>query len=352
LRKHETTIREFSGLPLTPYYFAPKLRMVLQDNPRWQEGLQRGDLLAGTLDTFLVWRWTGGRHFITDASMAARTQLMEIRKQQWSSTLCDLFGIPMDILPGITSSSGMNINLDNGLILQASVADQSAALIASVSVDSAEALVNLGTGCFVVRYVPDFRTAPAGYLHTLVYQDREQQIHLAIEGTINSIAAAIATYPVGECEVEDLGRDEIFCLAESSGLGAPYFRGELGIRFSQSVEHLPQRRIAVLLLEAVIFRVARILEEFHRECAFERVYLSGGLSGLNCLQQGIAMCVPFPILHLKQSEASLHGTALLAAGMAPATCRESQTITIDTNNQKLPEKYLRWKAWLDELLVS
>ena len=78
---------------------------------------------------------------------------------------------------------------------------------------------------------------------------------------------------MGECNVEDLARDEVFCIAEPSGLGAPYFRGDLGIRFSQPVEHLPQRRIAVLLLEAIIFRVARILEEFHHESAIERLKL-------------------------------------------------------------------------------
>ena len=352
LRTHEQTIRSLSGLPLTPYYFAPKLRVVLQENPAWSVRLDRGELRVGTLDSYLIWRWTGGRHFVTDASMAARTLLMDIRQQQWSQQLCVVFGIPLCVLPEIKPSAGFNLQLDNGLSLQASVADQSAALIASVSEDSAEALVNLGTGCFVVRYVPDIRTAPAGYLHTLVYQDREHHIHLALEGTINSIAAALAPYPVGECEMEDLARDDIFCLAESSGLGAPYFRGDLGIRFSQSVEHLSKRRIAILLLEAVIFRVVRILEAFHRESMIERVYLSGGLSRLSCLQQGIAMCVPFAVHHLRQSEASLHGTALLAAGMAPATCRESQAITIDTNNQPLPEKYLRWKTWLDELLAS
>lgn len=353
LRAHEKSIRGLTGLPLTPYYFAPKLRVVLQDNPGWRARLERGELRVGTLDTFLIWRWTGGRHFVTDASMAARTLLMDIRQQQWSPQLCELFGIPLGILPGIKPSAGMNLRLDNGLILQASVGDQSAALIASVSEDSAEALVNLGTGCFVVRYSPDEKSGPDGYLQTLVYQDSALHAHLAIEGTLNSIAAALAPYPVGECSVEDLAEvDDIFCLAEPNGLGAPYFRGDIGIRFSQPVEHLTQRRIAVLLLEAVIFRVARILEEFHREYVIERVYLSGGLSELVCLQQGIALCVPFEVHRLRQSETSLQGAALLAAGMGPASLRKSERITIAGNAQALRQKYLRWKVWLDDLLAT
>jgi glycerol kinase len=385
LRAHEKSIRGLTGLPLTPYYFAPKLRVVLQDNPGWLARLENEELRVGTLDTFLIWHWTGGKHFMVDASMAARTLLMGIRQQHWSPQLCELFGIPLHILPEIKSTAALNLRLNNGLVLQASVGDQSAALIASVSEDQPEALVNLGTGCFVVRYLPKAKTVPEGYLHTLVYMDREQHIHLAVEGTLNSIAAALAPYPVRECGVDDLAVDgmtqccevswagmpsfrllpqsagcasnvsevnEIYCLAEPSGLGAPYFRGDVGIRFSQPVEHLSQRRIAVLLLEAVIFRVARILEEFHRECAIERVYLSGGLSELICLQQGIARCVPFEVYRLQQSESSLQGAALLAAGMEPASHRKCERISIAANTQALRQKYLRWKVWLDDLLAT
>jgi glycerol kinase len=106
-----------------------------------------------------------------------------------------------------------------------------------------------------------------------------------------------------------------------------------------------------LLLEAVIFRVARILEEFHRENAIERVYLSGGLSELLALQQGIALCVPFEVRHLQQSESSLQGAALLAAGMTPSGRRKIEKISISTNTKALREKYQRWKVSLDDLLV-
>ena len=97
LQVHEPLITGLTGLRLTPYFFATKLRVVLQQNPQWREGLQHGELLVGTLDTFLIWRWTSGKHHLTDASMAARTLLMDISKQQWSPRLCELFGIPINI---------------------------------------------------------------------------------------------------------------------------------------------------------------------------------------------------------------------------------------------------------------
>jgi len=355
LRVQEEYIRSLTGLPLTPYYFAPKLRSMLLENPDWLERLVGGELLAGTLDTFLIWRWSGGKHHVTDASMAARTQLMDIRLLQWSPELCGLFGIPMHILPQIMPSAGMDFLLDSGLILAASVGDQSAALIASVREDRAEALVNLGTGCFVVRYLPqEYMNAEEfalyGYLHSLVYQDDHRHLHFAIEGTLNSIAPALAPYPIDECRVEDLAKDDILCLAEPSGLGAPYFRNDLGVIYSLPVDHLPQSRIAVLLLEAVIFRIARILEDIQHEAPIERVYLSGGLSGLPCLQIGIASCVTFDVFLLRQSESSLLGAASLAAGMNRANCRESEKLSAGSETRSIRTKYGRWKEWLDVLL--
>ena len=350
LKSHETLITELTGLRLTPYFFATKLRVVLHENPHWRERLERGELLVGTLDTFLIWRWSGGKHHLTDGSMAARTLLMDIRQQQWSPVLCDLFGIPLGILPTIKPSTGLNVRLGNGLTLQASLADQSAALIASVGEDREVALVNLGTGGFVIRYMDEDQRSTDGYLRTLVFKDNTLRAHIAIEGTLNSIAAALAPYPVTDCNADDMAAEDIFCIAEPSGLGAPYFRNDLGLQFSRPVDHLTRSQIACLLLEAIIFRVVRIVEDFHRGAAIKRVYLSGGLSELASLQQGIAQCLHCEVFRLQQRDASLQGAAMLAAGIKHVGHTDAERILIASNNKALPEKYQRWKQWFDALL--
>lgn len=351
LRGEEVTIRALAGLPLTPYYLAPKLRVLLRENPSWYESLARGEWLVGTLDSFLIWRWTDGAHHQIDASMAARTLLMDVHGQQWSPRLCGLFGVPREALPQIRSSAGWSLPLNNGLILSASLADQSAALAASIVPGEPEALVNLGTGGFVIRYLPDGRVGPEGYLRTLVWQAGDGLTQFACEGTLNSIGAALAHYPVADCRIEELANEDIFCLAEPSGLGAPYFRQDLGLTFSTPVGELPRQRVAALLVEGVVFRVARILEDMQREFGIERVYLSGGLSNLPVLQQAIACCAPFATVYcLAQPDAGLTGAARLAAGKPAADAGRAGKVDIIRPAPRLLAKYGRWKTWLDGLL--
>lgn len=346
LQAHEPEIRALSGLPLTPYYFSGKLRALLQQHPDWRDALLQGRYRVGTLDTFVIWRWSKGQHFVTDASMAARTQLLDISTARWSPVLCELFDIPLHILPSVLRSNNMGLTLDNGLILQASVGDQSAALIASVGTDEGAALANLGTGCFVLRN--NNKDQPSDYLRSLVYQD--EQRHLALEGTLNSIAAALAPYPVAEVHYDDLAKLDIYALAEPSGLGAPYFNKRLGLQFSASVEQIPPQEIAALLLEAVIFRVARIVEEMHCDQPLARICLSGGLSNLDALQQGIAQCVPCVVYRLNQSESSLLGTAMLASDQVLGGLSDTELISVTNRNSKLVWKFIGWKRWLDGLL--
>jgi glycerol kinase len=351
LRGQEMQIRALTGLLLTPYYFAPKLRVLLQQNPKWRARLLSGEWLVGTLDTFLIWRWTHGAQHVTDASMAARTLLLDVGSVRWSPLLCELFAVPVQSLPQVLPSAGSGLALDNGLILQASLGDQSAALLASLEADRPQAMVNLGTGGFVACPLPEGRAVLSGYLRTLVWQDGAGRPHFACEGTLNSIGVALADYPAADCDPAELGSDDIYCLAEPSGLGAPYFRGDLGVCFSASVAHLPAARIALLLQEAVIFRVARMLEEMQHAFGIERAYLAGGLSNLPCLQQGIARCAPCAIFFLQQPEAGLFGTAQLAAGgYRPG--RQAVPVDGGVAGAGLVEKFGRWKHWLEGLLAS
>ncbi len=351
LQAQNPLIRQISGLPLTPYYFAPKLCYLLQQQPELLQGLLNSKLLAGTLDSFLIWHWTDGKHYLTDASMAARTLLMDIHTGKWSAKLCDLFNIPINVLPEIRQSTELNLALKNNTILQTSVADQSAALLASIANDDSEVLVNLGTGGFVIRYEPEHPNCKnQGYLRTLVYQNSNKRNYIAVEGTLNSITAALQPYSLETCKIKDLAEiEDIFCIAEPSGIGAPYFLTDIGLEFSKTIDHLTEQQIACLLLEAIIFRIALILEQFNQQAEIRRVYLSGGLSALPCLQQGIAMCSPSPTYKILQKHSSLQGVVVLTNNLTPASYRKSEAISFNQQSHTLNNKFLHWKTWLGGL---
>ena len=141
----------------------------------------------------------------------------------------------------------------------------------------------------------------------------------------------------------------IFFAWRTSGLGAPFFRKDYGLHFSQTLDGLTQRQIATLLLEAIIFRVTHILEEFHHQTPLTQIYLSGGLSELPILQHGISQCIRIPVAHLRQKETSLQGTAMLASGLTITQKNADKIVSPDTHTA-LIKKYQRWKKWLDALL--
>lgn len=348
LKSHENQIIQQTGLRLTAYYFAPKLALLLEQHPQWRDDLEQGILLVGTLDCFLIWHWSGKNHYQIDASMAARTLLMDVNTGNWSAALCQLFSIPLHSLPQIKPSYGLQLPLFSGCSLNASIADQSAAVLASIPVDKSSALVNLGTGGFVICYGEEKNN---GYLRSLVYQDQHLNNYFATEGTLNSIAAALQPYPFQHCQIKQLAQfPTLFCSPEPSGIGAPYFQPQSGLVFSAAVVNLNPEQIACLLLEGIIFRVARILEDFRQLSGIRRVYLAGGLSTLDLLQQGLAVCSGVEIFYLQQKESSLQGAALLATETTDFGIPLASKVAVKSDIEALKHKYQRWKSWFDKRL--
>jgi len=219
LQHHAGQIHELAGLPLTPYYFAPKLRGMLHDDAALRARLDGGELMVGTLDAYLVWRWTAAtlHHRCLDGGAHAVDGYPESANGRPRYASCSVS--PPGSCPASVPRRRWH-RVGEWLTLQASVGDQSAALYAGIAADGTEALANLGTGCFVERYLPAGKAGSAGYLRTLVYQDSSRLAHFAIEGTLNSIAAALAPYPVGECGIEELGEGAVFCVPSPAAWGA------------------------------------------------------------------------------------------------------------------------------------
>ncbi|MFQ5509315.1 MAG: FGGY family carbohydrate kinase [Leptospirillia bacterium] len=338
-------IQAATGLVLSPHYLGPKLAVLLAVDPALREGLAAGTLRVGTLETWLTYRWTRGAVYRTDFGMAARSQLADVRTGDWSEDLCRRFGVPRSSLPEIAPTTGAEISLSNGMVLTASVTDQAAGVLAALP-DPSTALVNLGTGGFVLHEVSGLETAPAGYL--IGPLARQGDTRWAVEGTINGIGPFVEGFGPGPTALGDQDTNPAaFCLPDSTGIGAPHWRPDLPPMFSPQAKRvvLPEfRRVA---LEGVVFRVQEIVEELGRNGAgkIERLRLSGGLTLDSFVAEGIAACSGLAVERLAMPEASLLGAVRLAAGVVPYANPDVTPVT-PAHGRYLAEKYHHWRAWL------
>ena len=337
-------VHALTGLPLSPHYLGPKLAVLLDARPELRAGLADGTLCVGTLETWLVARWGGPLQ--TDLSMAARTLLVDVAAGDWSDALLALFGVPGDALARVVDTAPRAVELDSGLVLASSIADQGSGLVATVGDDDGAALVNLGTGAFVLRPTGASFTPRAGYLAGPVARVAGSP-RFALEGTVNgggATADRIARGPTSVPQVDPA--PDAFCLPDENGLGAPWWRPELGFSESAAARALPPAERRRVVLEGLAFRVAGHLDALASDV--ERVVLTGGLAREPFLRAALATLAPAPLFVVEEPEATLAGAARLAAGtrVPPPPAHACD----ETSIAWLEPKRARWRAWVESLL--
>lgn len=340
-----------TGLPLSPHYAGTKLAHMLAKDSLLNRAARDDRLLFGTLETCLVWRLTRNRCHQTDISMAARTLMADVRTSRWSNQLLDFIDVPVGLLPHIVATTGQDLPLSLGGRLTATVADQAASLVAASSNNEAIIAVNLGTGGFVMTCLGERFTQLPGYLTAPIVQQPDGSIQYALEGTINAIGPALARYPGGPAL---LGKHDpspdLFCLPDSAGVAAPYWRSDQGFTLSQTGADLPLEALRRTVLEGIIFRVCQIVEDFHQERPMEALLVSGGLAAEPFIVQGLAACSGLKTGVSCEKEMTLWGAASLAAP-EPATPPPVQPVGLAPGQGRyLRAKFLRWRSWVGELM--
>jgi glycerol kinase len=337
-----------TGLPLSAHYAGAKLADLLSRDHRLKAEAANDRILFGTLESYLIWRLTDrGRHQ-TDLSMAGRTLLADIRQGAWASRMLVFFDLPGRFLPQIVPTSGHRIPLSCGGMLAASLADQAAGLIAADPRAGRTIAVNLGTGGFVMAGTGRDMARLSGYLTAPVRQRPDGGVDYALEGTINAIGPALADHPGPDPVLgqEDPAPDG-YCLPDSAGLGAPYWRADIDLPFSRAARDCPPELRRRVIMEGIIFRVCRMAEDFQKIRPFTRLLLSGGLSGQSFITQGLAACSGLDVSAGLEPEATLLGAAALAAAR-PMRPPAAETVTCPAGRGRyLKAKFQRWKTWMD-----
>jgi glycerol kinase len=328
---HEAAVRAKTGLPLDAYFSGPKFRQILVEDPSLRSRAERGELAAGTVESFLIWRMTGGRVHVSDVSNASRTLLLDIHRAAWDDDLLRLMDVPAALLPEIRSSSEIYGETEPGLFgrpipIAGAAGDQQAATFGQACFAPGEAKVTLGTGAFLLANTgaePIHSTH--GLLATIAWQlGPEAPLVYVAEGSVFVTGAAVQWLRDGLGLIEASGEVEALAarVADSGGvvfvpafvgLGAPYWdpaaRGTIiGLtRGSGAAE------IARATLDAIAYQVRDVVEAMDADLGSPLTELrvdGGGAGDLVC--QLIADQVGRPIERPAIRETTAFGAAALA----------------------------------------
>ncbi len=327
----EKAIHRKTGLVLDPYFSATKLAWLLRNVKGVEAAARQGRVLAGTVDTWILWKLTGGRVHATDTSNASRTLLFDIHKLRWDETLCRIFGVPKSILPEVLPSSGPVGATDPKLFgrevpITALVGDQQAAAFAQGCFSPGIVKNTYGTGLFAVENTGSKPRFSKNLLTTIAWSIGDlKNTEYALEGSVFIGGAAVQWLRDGlgilkrTSDVEKLAalapsNDGVYFVPALSGLGAPYWdpaaRGLLiGLTRGTTRAH-----IARAALEAIAYQTCDILEVMRREAhtPLRKLRVDGGASANDLLMQFQADILGIPVERPKVLET----TALGAAGLA------------------------------------
>jgi glycerol kinase len=370
----EPLIQERTGLLLDPYFSASKIAWILDNVPGARQKAEAGELAFGTVDSWLVWKLTGGKQHITDATNAARTLLLNIHTGQWDEKLLELFDIPASMLPEMRSSSevygAVTPTLGLGEAPVAGIAgDQQAALFGQMCLTPGMTKNTYGTGCFMLQNTGPKAVPSRNRLLTTIAWKFGERTEYALEGSVFVGGAVVQWLRDGlgiiksAADVEALAASVpdnggVYLVPAFSGLGAPhwdpYARGILaGITRGTTKGHL-----ARAALEGVAFQVADLVEAMGADAGIpiKELRVDGGASKNDLLMQFQADLLSVPVVRPTVTETTALGAAYLA-GLAVGFWKSPQAIAGEQSIEKRFEPRLapaqaksqraRWTSALD-----
>ena len=331
---HAGTIRERTGLVVDSYFSATKLQWLLDHVPGARAAAARGELAFGTIDSWLLWRLTGGAVHATDVSNASRTMLFDIHRNAWDDGLLALLDIPREVLPAVHPSSHVFGHtqadlLGSGVPIAGIAGDQQSALFGQACFSAGLAKNTYGTGCFMLMHTGAHALASANGLITTSAAQTGVQPQYALEGSVFIGGAVVQWLRDGLHAIR--GSGEVQALAQSvpdsggvmfvpafTGLGAPYWKADargaiVGLSRGSTVAH-----IARAALESIAFQSAALLTAMSRDAVaagaapVAELRVDGGACVNDLLMQFQADLLGIAVVRPRVVETTALGAAYLA----------------------------------------
>ncbi len=327
---NEPLVRERTGLILDPYFSGTKLKWILDQVDGVRARADRGELAFGTIDSFLLWRLTGGKVHATDASNASRTLLFDIHKGAWDPDMLRMLDIPESLLPEVKDNSAIFGETTSHLLGKAvpiggMAGDQQAAIVGQACFQRGDAKSTYGTGCFVLLNTGEEAvTSKNGMLTTIAYQ-LDGEITYALEGSIFVAGAAVKWLRDGlglinhAADTNDMatklsGNDGVYMVPAFVGLGAPHWDPDArasitGLTFAATGSH-----IARAALESVAYQTADLMNAMVADGARDacQIRVDGGMAANDWFCQFLADMLDTEVVRPANIETTAAGAAYLA----------------------------------------
>ncbi|ADD41615.1 glycerol kinase GlpK [Stackebrandtia nassauensis] len=372
--------REKVGLPLATYFAGPKIRWLLDNVEGLRERAERGEVLFGTMDSWVIWNLTGGTHVI-DVTNASRTMLMNLRTLAWDESILDAMKIPAAMLPEIRSSAevyGNAVGYLEGVPVASALGDQQAALFGQTCFNVGEAKSTYGTGTFLLL---NTGTEPVvskkGLLTTVGYKIGDQPAAYALEGSI-AVTGSLVQWLRDNLglikaapEVEDLANtvDDnggCYVVPAFSGLFAPHWRSDARGVIAGLTRYINKGHIARATLEATSWQTREVVDAMDSDSGvpLTELKVDGGMTANNMLMQHLSDVLNVPVVRPVVAETTCLGAAY-AAGLATgywsdipslrANWQKDAEWTPDMDSELRDREYAGWNkavqrtlGWVDQ----
>lgn len=336
-------IRQRTGLVPDAYFSGTKLRWILDKVPGARQGAEEGRLLFGTIDSWLIWKLTGGRAHVTDVTNASRTMLFDIRRLRWDPELLELFGIPERMLPKVQPSSCIYGETEPGLFggkipVAGAAGDQQSALFGQCCFEAGDVKNTYGTGCFLLMHTGSEPVFSKNGLITTIAASGPGRIRYALEGSVFTAGAAvqwlrdelklIPDAAASEAEarsVADTGG--VYVVPAFTGLGAPYWNQYARGTITGITRGFTRAQLIRATLESVAYQTYDICRAMESDAGVEltRLRVDGGAAANDLLMQFQSDLLGAEVLRPACIETTALGAAYLA-GLAVGYWKDTADI--------------------------
>lgn len=374
----EALFHERTGLLLDPYFSATKLAWILDTLPGARIRAEKGELLLGTVDSWLLWKLTGGRCHQTDLTNASRTLLCNIHLGCWDTELLEIFKIPQAMLPRIVDSQGLfgmtsPEFFSRNLPIMAMIGDQQAALFGQGCTEPGASKNTYGTGCFMLTHTGQTAVQSKNRLLTTVALKSQGIVHYALEGSVFVAGSAIQWLRDGlgilssSDDAEPVARsvedtNGVIVVPAFTGLGAPhwdpYAQGAItGISRDTSAAHIVRATLESIALQTV--DLVRAMEQ-DTGSPLSLLRVDGGASKNNLLLEMQANFLAIPVIRARLTETTALGAALLAGqasgywgatNMLPFADSDGDVFTPAGDQRQTQARFEQWRLAVKRVML-